>query len=387
MHASFSHGHEANRKTRETSLKPHVVHVVHWLRVAGLENGTVNLINFLRDCFHHTVLCVADTGPLAAHLFPDVRVIDLSKEFKRDQLFVWRLSVMLRSLKPDIVHSRNWGTIDAAVAAWLAGVPVRIHGEHTRTAADPPGKNWRRKVIRRVISPLVDRFVTVSDDLRRWMITEVGVPEHKVVRIHNGVDIQRFSGGEFEFGRRALGLSPDDFVIGAVGRLDPVKDYMTLLEAFAKVAQRQDCKLVIVGEGVLRSELEARVAQEDLRGRVHLLGERLNVSELLKGLNIYVNTSIAEGISNAVLEAMATGLPIIATRAGGNVELIEHGVNGTLVPVGDAYALAAAMSLYLSDSTVGAQHGIASRQRARGRFSLERMATQYKDLYTSLLKN
>ena len=123
--------------TPERSLKPHIVHVVYWLRVAGLENGVVNLINYLHDQFRHTVLCIADIGPLAARLPPEVRVIDLSKEFKRDHFFVWRLSRLLRKLRPDIVHSRNWAAIEAVVAAWWAGVPIRIHGEHGRTEPAP----------------------------------------------------------------------------------------------------------------------------------------------------------------------------------------------------------------------------------------------------------
>ena len=362
------------------------MHVVYWLRVAGLENGVVNLINFLRDEFQHTVLCIADIGPLAARLPAAVRVIDLSKELKkRDRFFVWRLSALLRKLEPDIVHSRNWAAIEAVVAAWLAGVPVRIHGEHGRTASDPQGRNPRRKAIRRLISPLVHRFVTVSDDLHRWMTAEVGVPARKVLRIHNGVDVERFSDGGFADGRRALGLPQDDVVIGAVGRLESVKDHMTLLEAFARIGNRERCRLVIVGEGKLRPELEARADREDLRGRVHLLGERLSVPELLKGFNIYAISSIAEGISNTLLEAMATGLPIVATCAGGNSELVEHDVNGKMVAVGDAGGLADALSVYLDDPQLAAQHGIASRRRAVERFSLPSMAAQYRDLYLSLL--
>lgn len=369
----------------ESKLKPHIVHVVYWLRVAGLENGVVNLINVLNDRFQHTVLCIADVGPLAARLPADVRVIDLSREFRRDRLFVWRLSRLIGKLRPDIVHSRNWAAIEAVIAAWLAGVPIRIHGEHGRTASDPLGKNPRRKVIRRLISPLVNRFVTVSDDLRRWMTAEVGIPAVKVIRIHNGVDVARFSVGGSEAGRRALGLARDDVVIGAVGRLESVKDHMNLLEALARVRTTRRWRLVIIGEGTLRRELETRMEREDLRGKVRLMGERLDVPELLKGLDIYVISSIAEGISNTVLEAMATGLPVVATRVGGNPELVEHGVNGMLVRVSDPDALADALATYLNDPDLALRHGRASRQRAVEKFSLASMGVQYRDLYLSLL--
>jgi sugar transferase (PEP-CTERM/EpsH1 system associated) len=362
--------------------------VVHWLRLAGLENGVVNLINALRARFRHTVICMAEVGVLAKRLPPEVRVIDLSTTVRRGPLFIFRLASLLRSLRPDIVHSRNWGTIDAVIAAWLAGVPVRIHGEHGRTAEDPKGQNRRRNIGRRLVSPFVDRFVTVSDDLRRWLTSEVGVPAHKVVRIHNGVDVERFSGGGREAGRRALGLAEDDIVVGAVGRLDRVKDHRTLLEAFSRVDNRSShCRLVIVGEGELRSELEMRAAQPDLRGRVDLPGERPDVSFVLKGFNIFVISSIAEGISNTVLEAMATALPIVATRTGGNPELVEEGVNGMLVPVGDAEALGRAIAIYLNDPMRALQHGAASRQRAVERFSLPRMAHDYATLYLSLLEH
>ncbi len=366
-------------------MRPHVVHVVHWLRLAGLENGVVNLIRCLHDRFRHTVICIADTGVLAARLPPEVRVIDFSTVVAREFL-LFRLVRVFRELRPDIVHSRNWGTIDSVLAAWLAGVPVRIHGEHGRTAVDPGGQNRRRKIIRRLVSPLVSRFVTVSDDLREWLISDVGIAADKVICIHNGVDVARFAGGQFGLGRRSADLSHNDLVVGAVGRLDPVKDHRTLLEAFARIrGRRPQWRLTIIGEGELRAQLEARAAKADLKGAVDLLGERSDVPEALRDLNIFVISSIAEGLSNTVLEAMATGLPIVATRTGGNPELVEDGVNGMLVPVGDVDALAIALSTYLHDPALAARHGGASRRRAVERFSLERMALDYEKLYLSLL--
>jgi len=366
-------------------LKLHVVHVVYWLRVAGLENGVVNLINRLHTRQKHTVLCIEDIGPLAERLPADVEVVNLSRLRSRNRLFAVRLAAVLRKLNPDIVHSRNWGCVDAVVAARLAGIRVSIHGEHGRDAADPQGLNSRRRLIRRMLSPLVTRFVTVSDDLRRWLVDYVGIRADKVLRIHNGVDLDRFSVGERDEGRKALGLASTDVVAGAVGRLDPVKDHATLLEAFARIPDRPpNWKLVIIGEGALRPQLEARVARLDLEGCVHLLGERSDVPLLMKGLDLYVISSIAEGISNTLLEAMSTGLPVVATRTGGNPELAEEGRNAKLVAVGDADAMSCALSEYLQDSELRARDGRASRQRIIESFTLERMADEYDRLYNSL---
>lgn len=367
--------------------KPHIVHVVHWLRVAGLENGVVNLINRLHGTQQHTVVCVADTGPLANRLPADVEVIDLSRRFQRDVLFPWRLSRILRGLNPDIVHSRNWGTIDAVLAARLAGVAIAVHGEHGRESIDPLGRNRSRKVLRRVFAPMISRFVTVSDDLKRWLIADVGIPSDKVVRIHNGVDTERFAPGDRMSGRKALNVSEDQIVVGAVGRLDPVKDHMTLLEACTRIGNSAPrWQLIVIGEGELRADLEARVSRSDLRGRAILIGEHQDVPVLLRGLDVYVISSLAEGISNTLLEAMATGLPVVATRTGGNPEVVAEGVNGVLVPVGDADMMANALEAYIADAELRMRHGQASRKRSQDVFSLDRMAVEYDSLYTSLLQ-
>jgi len=260
-----------------------------------------------------------------------------------------------------------------------------IHGEHGREVTDPHGVGPRRNRLRRLLAPLVDRFVTVSFDLRRWLIEIVGLPEWKILTIHNGVDTTRFSDNGWEAGRRALGLAREAVAVGTVGRLDPVKDQMSLLNAFASVADGPPPRiLMIVGDGPCRASLETRACRPDLAGRVRFFGERGDVPVLLRGLNVFVLPSIAEGISNTLLEAMATGLPVVATRTGGNPELIEDGMTGTLVPVGDPDAMAGAIEAYVRDPHLRARHGQAARRRAVERFDLGRMVEGYRDLYLSL---
>jgi sugar transferase (PEP-CTERM/EpsH1 system associated) len=300
---------------------------------------------------------------------------------------VLRLATLLRRLRPAIVHSRNWGAIDAVLAARVARVPVVIHGEHGREVTDPEGLDRRRNRFRRLVAPLITRFVTVSFDLHRWLLTTVRIPAAKVVAIHNGVDTSRFAGREREAARQVLGLPARAVIVGTVGRLDPVKDHAGLLAAFSALrAKHPAAQLVVVGEGPCRAPLEHRIRELGLTGAVHLLGLRRDVAMLLGGMDVFVLPSLAEGISNTVLEAMATGLPVVATRVGGNPELVENGISGLLVPAGSPSALAAALRSYVADPERRAAHGAAGRRRVLEHFSLEQMAQGYRGLYMALAR-
>lgn len=371
-----------DRATRDRSEPIHVVHVLHSLEVGGTENGVVNLINGAANGFRHTVISMTVSGPLRDRLPADTAVYCLGKRPTLDLRTTLGLARLLRRLKPEIVHSRNWASFDAILAGKLARVPRILHGEHGRGADDPEGTNAKRNRLRRMFSPWVDRFITVSFDLRRWLIETVRIPAKKVVTIHNGVDTNRFSVHGRDEGRRKLEIPDGWAVVGTVGRLDPVKDQMGLLEAFAHIdREKLRAMLVIVGDGPCRAELEARASEPDLRGRVRLTGEQKDVSSLLQGMDVFVLPSIAEGISNTILEAMSTGLPVIATRTGGNPELVEDGVTGSLVPVRDPRTLARALEHYLGDSPMRRRRGEAGRERVEERFSLARMTTAYRSLY------
>jgi sugar transferase (PEP-CTERM/EpsH1 system associated) len=363
----------------------HVVHVVDSLAVGGMENGVTNLVNALTEGIRHTVVTISATGPLADRLPHHVERHCIGKRVGLDPYAFLKLTRLLRQLRPSIVHSRNWGAFDAVVAARLAGVPAVIHGEHGREAADPDGLNRRRNRLRRLVAPLVSQFVTVSEDLRHWLVTTVKLPPAKVVTIHNGVDVSRFAAGDRNAGRDTLGLASRAVIVGTVGRLDPVKDHAGLVEACAALrAARPETELVIVGEGPCRATVEHRIVELGLSGHVHLPGLSRAVPVLLRGFDVFVLSSLAEGISNTVLEAMATGLPVVATRVGGNPELVHDGVTGTLVTPGDPLALAAAIRAYVDDPALRARHGEAGRRRALEHFTVDRMAEAYRGLYTSL---
>jgi sugar transferase (PEP-CTERM/EpsH1 system associated) len=228
--------------------------------------------------------------------------------------------------------------------------------------------------------------VCVSHDLRRWLVEDVRIAASKVVTVHNGVELTRFTGAAREAARSALGLGVSDVLIGTVGRLDPVKDQATLLRAFGRLVPRHaDARLIVVGDGPLRAQLDQLINSLGLRARARLLGERRDIPAILAALDVFVLPSIAEGISNTILEAMASGLPIVATRVGGNSELIDPDSTGALVPVGHAETLAAAIERYVDDAHLREVHGKRARARARERFSLERMSHDYGALYKRVL--
>ena len=205
--------------------------------------------------------------------------------------------------------------------------------------------------------------------------------------IHNGVDTDRFFSAERIANRASLRLDDSVFTIGTVGRLDPVKDHASLLHAFRPIARsdRPSC-LIIAGDGPMKDAIERVGAELKISDKIRLLGERNDIPEVLKACDLFTLTSLAEGISNTILEAMASGLPVVATRVGGNPELVEDGINGYLVSAGDVAGLTAAYESYLYNPNLRDLHGRNARLRVEQKFSLERMATQYAQLYQELMK-
>lgn len=380
-----------------------ILHVVHSLEVGGLENGLVNLLNRLDpDRFHHTVCCLTSAGKFSKRIeASDVDLIEFRQASGEFRFPVFRLAKTFRKIAPQIVHTRGWSTIDAVFAAKLAGAPRIVHGEHGREHVDADGTNWKRNNIRRVVGHMVDRYVVVCDFFRPWLKASCGVRERKIVYIPNGVDTNKFFPPPSQAEalghstpiptpdksklRLKLGLPRDAVLIGSIGRLDPVKDFPTLLKAFQQLlSTATDAKLVIVGDGPIRPQLAELCRTLALDSSVHWLGERSDIPELLRCFDVFVQTSIFEGMSNTILEAMASGLPIVATNTGGNPELISNGRNGMLVPVGSPEKLTATLSLLMSDQSLRLRYGSASRSLVENQFDLSQMAQRYAAMYESL---
>lgn len=376
-----------------------IIHVIHRLNVGGLENGLVNLINHLpADKYQHAIICLTESSDFKRRIHRnDVDVYELHKCDGKDIRIYWRLWILLRRLRPLIVHTRNLSALESGVVAAFAGVPIRIHGEHGRDIYDLYGNNTKYKRLRRLCAPFIDQFIALSRDLEFWLKNEVGISPYKIVQLYNGVDTQRFhprSNRTHDPKQFPSGfLSSDSIIIGTVGRLEPVKDQMTLLQAFLQLRKSapmhsERCRLVILGDGPLHSKIEQLLAQidEQTRNYVWLAGSRDDVPDILRNFDIFVLPSLGEGISNTILEAMASGLPVVATRVGGNQELVQEGVTGCLVSAADPDEMANALLTYLDDPELGQKQGQAGRKRAEELYSLNTMMQSYQTVYDDLLR-
>lgn len=374
--------------------RPLVAHVVHRFDMGGLENGVVNLINRLpADRFRHAVIAMTEVGEFRRRVQRDDTAFHaLHKPPGQGLRIAPQMLRLLRELKPAIVHTRNLGALEMSLPAAWAGVPIRVHGEHGWDTHDPDGRSRKCQWIRRAYRPFVQRYVALSRQIERYLVERIGVPPERVVQLYNGVDTRRFHPAQG--GRAAVAGAPfvqeGLWLIGTVGRLQAIKDQVLLARAFVRAielmpAARESLRLVIAGDGPLRERVQQVLREGSVEPLAWMAGVRDDVPELLRGLDAFVLPSQAEGISNTILEAMASGLPIVATAVGGNPELLEEGVTGRLVPAGDVEALAGALLADWQDRAAARARGRRALTVAQQRFSLDGMVAAYGDLYERLL--
>ena len=368
-----------------------IMHVVDSLGKGGLETGLVNLIERLDpERFEHVVYAIRRLGSNADRLRNHrVRVMCLGKKDTDFPVQVGPLARAIREIGPDIVHCRNWGAVETVVAGkWVRSCAV-VHSEHGLESNASPKEPWRRTCFRRLAFELADRVVSVSFQLRDLHARRTGFAARKIAVIHNGVDSQRFyPDPEARVRvRRELGVPVEDFCFGSVGNLFPIKDHMTLLQAVEKVAGTfTKWRLLLIGEGPELFKLKAFAdAHPDWRGRVTFLGSSGRVAEMLNAMDAFVLPSISEGISNSLLEAMATRLPVVATATGGNPEVVVDGDSGLLFAVGESGELADKLLELQAREDLRVQLGQGARRRVKENFSIESMVRNYARMYESML--
>lgn len=362
-----------------------VLHVIHGLPRGGLENGVVNLLNGLPEDIEQAVVCMDQRGAMAERIQRDIPISVLNRG-RHDFGAIKRLAARMREFQPHVVHARNWNCWpDAVLAHRLAGRPGRLIWSFHGFPDGQENMPFTRRLASRLLAAATDQLVAVCRDAGERYARVSGVDPKRFAVLYNGVNTQRFKPDEAL--RQALrdkhGMPHDKLVVLTVASLTPVKCHQTLIDAAAIVRDQieRSVEYRFVGEGAQREALEAQVKALGLDGVVTLPGGSDQVPELLAAADLFVLPSRLEGMSNAIIEAMASGLPVIANAVGGNVELIDEGVSGMLSEPETPASMAAALVELLTDDELRLKLGRQARQRTESLFSIEAMMRNYAQCY------
>jgi sugar transferase (PEP-CTERM/EpsH1 system associated) len=370
-----------------------IAHIIYRLQVGGLENGLVNLINNMpKEKYRHVIICIKEYTDFKDRITADdVELYALNKKDGNDLGVHVRLWKLLRKIRPTIIHTRNIGTIEYSIVAKLAGVKYCVHGEHGRDMKDIDGSNNKYIYLRRMLSPFINNFIALSKDLQYWLIEKVRIPDDKIIQLYNGVDTKKF----FPAIDKNLSATNDcsaasnDFCIGTIGRFSEEKDQITLVKAFLLLLVKYDLsginiKLTLIGDGPLKEKLVRLLEDSSASKKTFMPGECNDIPAQLRGFDVFVLPSLGEGISNTILEAMSTGLPVIATNVGGNPELIQDNETGFLVEPNNPSDMAEKLYFYIKNPDLLVEHGKNSRDRVLNMFGIDNMVDNYLRVYDSL---
>jgi len=372
-----------------------VMHILGNFGPGGAEMGVARLIqSFRNDHIIHSVCSIGSDTRLRELLPKETNFYSLGINGRSYKAFI-PLSRLLKSSKIDIAHVNNMAPwLDVALASKLAGCKCieTFHGVEESALEFP----LHRRIMPRTAYLLTSSTTAVAESARHLLVQLIGIKKHKIEIVRNGVDTELFSPIGSQEERKRLRISLDfpenGFLIGCVAALRPVKDHKGLVEAFASaisnkpsVNTNKDIYLILVGDGPLASELKMLSRQLGVEDRMIFLARRNDVDKILQSLDVFVLNSKTEGMSYAVLEAMSSGLPIIATNVGANTELIRHGVEGYLYRPGDLKSLTKYMTEGIGDRDRLLKMGRAARQNIVGFYSVEKMVSSYKDLYEAVL--
>ncbi len=367
-----------------------VCHPVWQLRSGGLERQLVQVVNRLRDGFRHVVVVRGwdDTAePLARQLADHVQLIRQTGP-KRDPSWSHSLAAILREFEIDVLHARGLSMLlDCLMAAENSAETSLAMSFHGFETPDAPFCGIRRKILREAILRCHDQWA-VSPGAAAAIARGLNLPRESFAIVPNGVDTTRFAPAADPLSiRRGLNLPHDRCIFLAVGNIKPIKGHDLLLRAWRHAGRAIDmATLLIVGRDYTDGSL-ARWAAEQPPGRdIRFIGERDDLPTWYQAADVFVLPSRWEGFSNALLEAAASGLPIIATRVGGNADLVDHRKNGLLVEPGDIPALADAMTQLANDPQLRRQLGEAARRRAVDCFGIEQTAAACGRRYRSLVR-
>ena len=361
-------------------MKLRILHLITRLPVGGAERLLVDVARGLDGArFESLVCCIQDKGPLALELEAAgiaVHCLERMRTKRFDLAAVRDLARLLRSERIDVMHSHLYhANLYGRLAARLAGVPAiaTVHNTYTRV-------KLHRRLLNRILTNARSRVVAVSEDVRRDLVKYDGIPQERIVVIHNGIDVDRVQTRVTrEEARARLGIAEPAIVLGSIARLEEQKGHRFLLEALAQLDGRY--RAVLAGDGRLRGELEGRAAALGVAARTTFLGTRHDIPEILKALDMVVMPSLWEGLSIAMLEAMAASLPVVISDVSGVAQVIGDNQYGVKVPPRDPAALARAIRALGEDPRRRAALGAAARQRVIDKFSGRAMLAGLSQLY------
>ena len=360
--------------------RPRVLQVILSLCPGGTERLLIELIRRLNAEIEMMVCCLDAPGEWAPQLQAfGIEVTSLGRQSGFRPGLGHAIAGQARKYGATIVHAHQYSPFvySALARIWQPAMGV-VFTEHGRLSDAPP--SGKRRLANRVLSKLPRRVFAVSENLRRHLISEGFAPDAVQV-IYNGIDVgDRPEAKARRRVRDQLGTSDDTLVIGTIARLDRVKDLGTLLRAMSLISRRRPVMLLIIGDGPERAKLERLGSDLGISSHVRFLGHRDDAREWLAGFDVYVNSSVSEGISLTILEAMAAGLPVVATRVGGTPEVVIDNC-GRLVEARDAGGLATALQELAREPALRSSLGAAARQRAELHFNIDRMVRQYRDVY------
>lgn len=351
----------------------------------GAEQVISNLATSLDPAKYRGVLCVFRPGWLQERSQSrGVSTYVIPTQGMTDWRWACRFRDLLKDEHVDLIHAHEFdANVQGAAVATYLNIPLvaTVHGKHYFW------EKLRRRLAYRWVSRRAT-MVAVSEDLKRFIVENVGIDSTRITVLYNGVNVPAAPDPvDIEVCRREMNLSDSDRVIGVVGNLYPVKGHQYLIDAVPAVLEKYpDTSFVFAGRGQLESDLKQHVNRLGLDKRVHFLGLRQDIPRILALLDVFVLPSLSEGLSMAILEAMMAGKPVIATRVGGNSEIVLDGETGLLVPPKESHALAESLITLLKDRHLAAEFGEKGKLRAERQFSLQTMVNAYQSLYEERLR-
>jgi sugar transferase (PEP-CTERM/EpsH1 system associated) len=369
------------------TMKIRIVHVLYSFGLGGLEGMVAGLINNMdADTFSHSICVLHDD--LAS--FKKIRaggasVYVIKRHFTHDPSVVIRMAALFRKIRPDIVRTYNWAGMEGIVAARLSDIKTVIHSEHGSGIVE--AHRACRAIERRILLKNCAGIIAVSKAIQSWLVGYIRIGAEKVLYIPNGCDTSEFYPGKDAGSRRRSGITDGDIVIGSVGRLIGLKDHELLIRAFCKFAMTmKNVKLMIVGDGPLRKDLENLSEKLGIKERVIFTGNVTEISPFYRAMDIFALPSTSENVPNALLEAMSTALPVIATDVGDIGHMLDGGKCGIIVRPKDVDALASSLTQLVGHPDMAKDLGANARKRVENSFNIKNITDTYETLYKSLAK-